>query len=81
MKRYSPVLVVLHWVLALFIMIALFMGIDIAALSYELDLKVDRLVVHVIAGVIIGFAFLLRLAIKYDQAARRAKPPTLWQGG
>lgn len=65
MKRYSPVLVVLHWVLALFIMMALFMGFDIAALSYELDLKVDRLVVHVIAGVIIGFAFLLRLAIKW----------------
>ncbi|HHF2906466.1 TPA: cytochrome b [Vibrio diabolicus] len=64
MKRYSTVLVVLHWVLALFIMIALFMGFDIASLSYELDLKVDRLVVHIIAGVLIGFAFLLRLAIK-----------------
>ncbi|MFK3859713.1 MULTISPECIES: hypothetical protein [Pseudoalteromonas] len=49
MKRYSTVLVVLHWVLALFIMIALFMGFDIASLSYELDLKVDRLVVHIIA--------------------------------
>lgn len=67
MKRYSPVLVVLHWMLALFVMIALFMGFDIATLSHEVDLKVDRLVVHMIAGVIIGFAFLLRLVIKWLQ--------------
>ncbi|SIO32749.1 cytochrome b [Salinivibrio sp. ES.052] len=64
MKCYSTVLVVLHWVLVLFVMIALFMGFDIASLSHELDLKVDRLVIHIIAGVLIGFAFLLRLAIK-----------------
>ncbi|RDL42831.1 hypothetical protein DN730_17365 [Marinomonas piezotolerans] len=65
MKRYSPVLVALHWISALVITIALFMGFDIAALSNELDLKVDRIVVHAIAGIMIGCAFLLRLTIKW----------------
>lgn len=64
MKTYSNTLVLLHWILALSILTALFMGNDIASLSNDLDLKVDRLQVHMIAGVFIGVLFALRLFVK-----------------
>lgn len=64
MARYSPVLIVLHWLLVPTLFLALYMGNDIASLSNELDLKVDRLVVHMVAGIIIGCAFIVRLILK-----------------
>ncbi len=64
MARYSPVLIVLHWLLVPTLFLALYMGGDIASLSNELDLKVDRLVVHMVAGIIIGCAFIVRLILK-----------------
>ncbi|MDB1125479.1 cytochrome b/b6 domain-containing protein [Vibrio algarum] len=65
MNRYSPALIVLHWALALALFVALFMGGDIASLSNDLDLKVDRLVVHMSAGGVIGALFVVRLVAIY----------------
>ncbi len=64
MKRYASALIVLHWMLAILVLLALVMGNDIAALSNDLDLKVDRLTVHSIAGLLIGLFFTLRLIVK-----------------
>lgn len=64
MKRYSKLLVFLHWLLAPMLLVALFMGNDIAQLSNDLDLKVDRLQVHMAAGVIIGILFAIRFVVK-----------------
>ncbi|WP_375750073.1 cytochrome b [Vibrio sp. HN007] len=64
MKRYSPVIVVLHWLLAIALFVALYMGNDIASLSNDLDLKVDRLAVHMVAGMFIGGAFFARVLLK-----------------
>lgn len=64
MKQYSPILIVLHWFLAIALFVALFMGNDIASLSNDLDLKVDRLAVHMSAGIFIGGAFVVRLIPK-----------------
>ncbi|WP_070963943.1 cytochrome b [Vibrio sonorensis] len=79
MKSYSSTLIVLHWVLALFVFVALFMGNDIASLSNELDLKVDRLVVHMSAGLIMGLAFAARLLLKRRGANRvpKEKQPSM----
>lgn len=64
MKAHPNLLILLHWILVPAILIALLMGNDIASLSYDLDLKVDRIVVHMIAGVLIGALFVIRLIIK-----------------
>ncbi|MDW7548442.1 cytochrome b [Pseudoalteromonas peptidolytica] len=64
MKSYPNLLVLLHWILVPAILIALFMGNDIASLSNDLDLKVDRLKVHMFAGLFIGVLFVIRLIIK-----------------
>lgn len=63
MKSYPNLLVLLHWILVPAVLIALFMGNDIASLSNDLDLKVDRLKVHMFAGFFIGVLFVIRLII------------------
>jgi cytochrome b561 len=47
------------------------MGNDIAQLSNDLDLKFDRLVVHITAGFGIGLPFTIRLAVKLISKSRR----------
>ncbi|MBE0368149.1 cytochrome b [Pseudoalteromonas aurantia] len=64
MKPYSNLLVLLHWILVPSILIALFMGNDIASLSNDLELKVDRIKVHTAAGVFIGALFVIRLIVR-----------------
>ncbi len=64
MKSHSNLLVLLHWILVPAILIALFMGNDIASLSNDLDLKVNRLKVHMMAGIFIGVLFVVRLIVK-----------------
>lgn len=61
MQRYPASVIVLHWLLAPMILLALYMGQDIAQLSNDLDLKVDRLIVHMSAGLVIALLFLIRL--------------------
>jgi len=63
-KPYSNLTVALHWLLVPIILMALYMGSDIASLDDDLDLKVDRLIVHMAAGILIGFLFLVRVLIK-----------------
>lgn len=69
--KHLTALIVLHWLLAVAVIVALYMGRDIALLANELDLKVDRLQVHMIAGVSIGLLFLVRLAIKLCQGVEK----------
>ncbi|MCF6458153.1 cytochrome b/b6 domain-containing protein [Pseudoalteromonas sp. MMG024] len=64
MKAHSNLLVLLHWLLVPAILAALFMGNDIASLSNDLDLKVDRVKVHMLAGIFIGGLFVIRLIVK-----------------
>ncbi|EAR61316.1 cytochrome b [Neptuniibacter caesariensis] len=64
MKSYPLAMIILHWFLAPIILLALFMGNDIAQLSNDLDLKVDRLEVHMAVGIGVGMLFVIRLFIK-----------------
>lgn len=66
MIRHPTILIILHWLLAPLVLLALYMGNDIAQLSNDLDLKVDRLIVHMSAGLVIGSLFVFRLIMKLN---------------
>lgn len=64
MKSHSNTIIFLHWLLVPMLFATLFMGNDIAELSNDLSIKVDRVVVHMTAGIAIGVLFAIRLIAK-----------------
>ena len=65
MKRYHPVLVGLHWLVAAMIFIALFVGgPGLVALENDDPAKLFGLTGHMIWGLVIGAFMLVRLAMR-----------------
>lgn len=72
MKRYHPLLVSLHWVLALMILVALVMGSNVlAALPNDHPDKMFSLRGHMSIGIIVGVLMIVRLVTRL----RSAHPP------
>lgn len=72
MKRYHPLLVALHWLLAVMIIVALVMGGNVlAALPNDDPDKMFSLRAHMSIGVIIGTLMIARLVTRL----RSAHPP------
>lgn len=68
-KRYHPVLVALHWLLALLLVVALGMGSQVLAeLPNTAPEKLDSLKGHMIAGGIIFLLTLVRLVTRLSTA-------------
>lgn len=68
-KRYHPVLVTLHWLLALVLLVALGMGSQVLAeLPNAAPQKLDALKGHMIAGGIIFVLTLVRLVTRLSTA-------------
>lgn len=66
LKRYSTVMVVLHWILAFFILGALFMGAFVLDEMESSDpQKIVLLKLHIIAGIGILLFTLLRLVVRF----------------
>jgi cytochrome b561 len=65
MKRYHPLLVSLHWLLAILILFSLFAGSNILAdMSNDNPEKIAILKVHIISGLVILVLMLLRLFVR-----------------
>ena len=65
LKRYSPLLVGLHWVIAVMIIISLVMGFQILSETPNSDPeKISLLRVHMIVGVLILILTLFRLFVR-----------------
>ena len=65
MKRYHPLLVSLHWLLAVLILFSLFAGSNIlAVMPNDNPDKIAILKVHIIAGLVILVLMLLRLFVR-----------------
>ncbi len=72
MKRYHPVLVALHWVLAIMILIALVVGGPMMADMVSTDpQKMTGLTGHMIWGMTIGILLIIRLVVRL----RSQNPP------
>ncbi|MCK0170190.1 cytochrome b/b6 domain-containing protein [Aliiroseovarius sp. S1123] len=72
MKRYHPLLVALHWLLALMIIVALVMGSNVlAALPNDHPDKMFSLRGHMLIGITVGFLMILRLVTRL----RSTHPP------
>ena len=72
MTRYHPVLVALHWLLALMIITGLIMGMFVLSKTPNSDpSKLFALTVHIGTGIAILALMLLRLVVRL----RSAKPP------
>lgn len=66
MKKYHPLLVTLHWMLAIMVLIALFMGSQFLAPTPNSDPeKLNGLFGHMIAGMLILVLMLVRLVIRF----------------
>ena len=73
MKRYHPLLVSLHWLLAVLILFSLFAGSNILAdMPNDNPDKIAILKVHIISGLVILVLMLLRLFVELKRA-------NLWQ--
>ena len=65
MKRYHPLLVSLHWLLAVLILFSLFAGSNILAdMPNDNPEKIAILKVHIISGLVILVLMLLRLFVR-----------------
>ena len=65
MKRYHPLLVSLHWLLAVLILFSLFAGsIILADMPNDNPDKIAILKVHIISGLVILVLMLLRLFVR-----------------
>ena len=65
MKRYHPVLVGLHWLVAAMILISLFIGgPSLVALENDDPDKLFGLTAHMIWGIAIGSFMVVRLAMR-----------------
>jgi len=72
MKRYHPFLVVLHWLLAVMIIMGLVMGGNVLSATPNTDpQKLLYLKMHMSAGILILVLMLVRLVIRF----MTAKPP------
>ncbi len=72
MTRYHPVLVALHWILALMIIGGLIMGGNVLATTPNDDpFKLTSLMMHMGLGITIGALMLIRLITRFTTA----KPP------
>lgn len=75
-SRYHPVLVVLHWLLALLIIAMLVMGFFVLATTPNTDPhKIDVLEMHMAAGMLILALMLIRFVVRMC-TARPAQLPT-----
>ncbi len=73
MTRYHPVLVLLHWILALMIVLGLFMGSNVLAATSNSDpQKLFYLQMHMSMGLIILALMILRLVVRLSRQSRRA---------
>ncbi|RLA06340.1 MAG: cytochrome b [Gammaproteobacteria bacterium] len=61
MKRYHFLIVILHWLMVPMIFMALFMGNEIANMANDIDFKIDRIDIHMKAGMLIAGLMLIRL--------------------
>lgn len=65
MERYNPVLVTLHWLMAILILLALFFGkVVIAPLSDGFEDKLTNIAGHMIVGLVIGALLIARLIVR-----------------
>jgi cytochrome b561 len=65
-SRYHPVLVVLHWLVALLVPTALILGIFVMSKIPNSDpMKIEALRGHMAGGTLIVTLMLLRLAIRF----------------
>ena len=72
MKRYHPILVALHWFLAMMIIMGLVMGGNVLSATSNSDpQKIFYLKMHMSAGMIIFILMLVRLVVRFVTA----KPP------
>jgi len=77
MKRYHPLLVSLHWLLAILILFSLFAGSNILAdMPNDNPDKILTLKVHIISGLVILVLMLLRLFVR----VKTGKPETIDTG-
>ena len=66
MKRYHPLLVALHWIVAIMILMPLlYGGPSLAELKSTDPLKMTALGGHMVWGLVIGALLLIRLATRY----------------
>ena len=66
MKRYHPLLVVLHWLLAIMIIVGLFMGKNVLSATANTDPeKLVYLKMHMSAGIIILVLMTVRLVVRF----------------
>ena len=66
MKRYHPLLVSLHWLLAILIMVALFMGSNILSeIPNDNPEKLFALKIHMILGFTILVLMIIRLIVRW----------------
>jgi cytochrome b561 len=76
-SRYHPLLVTLHWLLAVLIIAALFIGFFwLAAMPNSDPRKIDVLLVHMAGGMLVLALMVIRLIVRMWTA----KPPTATTG-
>jgi cytochrome b561 len=64
-SRYHPLLVVLHWLLAILVPVALILGVLVMAkIPNDSPLKIDALRSHMAGGILIATLMLLRLLVR-----------------
>jgi len=64
-KRYHPVLVLMHWLMAFMILMGLVMGTFLLSETPNSDpQKITFLKIHMLMGMLIGVLMLIRIAIK-----------------
>jgi len=65
MRRYHPVMVALHWIVALMILVAVFIGgPSLADIENSDPSKVTALGGHMIWGIVVGVLMLIRLIVR-----------------
>lgn len=72
MTRYHPLLVALHWIMAVMVVVSLFFGkVLLSTMSNADPQKLQGLAGHMTVGLALGALLLLRLAVRFASA----KPP------
>lgn len=72
MTRYHPLLVALHWIMAVMVVVSLFFGkVLLSTMSNADPQKLQGLAGHMTVGLAMGAFLLLRLAVRFASA----KPP------
>ena len=72
MTRYHPILVALHWIMAVMVIVSLFFGkVLLSTMSNADPQKLQALTGHMTVGLALGALLLLRLAVRFASA----KPP------